>query len=87
MSDPQDEAVPLPPVDPSQEPPPAEIGSAYMTEDGTLEMSLRAVAADGTIGEAMLVIAPADPRYASMVKHLGGIKPGEGKSVPPFLSR
>jgi|APMI01.1.fsa_nt_gi hypothetical protein len=86
MNEPQDDAIP-PPPDASQEPQPKQIGSAYMTEDGTLEMSLRAVAADGTIGEAMLVIAPDDARYATMVKHLDGIKPGEGKPVPPFPSR
>jgi hypothetical protein len=69
-----------------QEPEPKTIGSAYMQDDGTLEMSLRAVAADGTIGEAMMVVAPQDTRYADMVKHLGGIKPGEGKAIPPFPS-
>lgn len=87
MSEPQDFPMPLPPQAASEEPLPEEIGSAYMREDGTLEMSLRAVAADGTIGEAMLVVAPGDARYPSMVKHLGGIKPGEGKPVPPFPSR
>ena len=69
-----------------QEPEPTTIGSAYMQDDGTLEMSLRAVAADGTIGEAMMVVPPKDGRYADMVKHLGGIKPGQGKPIPPFPS-
>lgn len=62
----------------------ADVGSAYMRPDGTLEMSLRTETTDGTIGEAFLVIAPADPRYEDMVAHLGGIKPGEGKPIPPF---
>jgi hypothetical protein len=70
----------------AQEPEPTTIGSAFMQDDGTLEMSLRAVAADGTIGEAMMVVAPKDARYADMVKHLGGIKPGQGKPIPPFPS-
>ena len=60
------------------------VGSAYMEEDGTLEMRLRTETNDGTIGEALLVIPPGDPRYASMVKHLDGIKPGEGRSIKPF---
>lgn len=60
------------------------VGSAYMRPDGTLEMSLRTETRDGTIGEAFLVIPPADPRYESMVAHLSGIKPGEGKTIPPF---
>jgi hypothetical protein len=55
-----------------------------MDEDGVLEMSLRTESADGMIGEALLVIRPDDPRYAQMVKHLGGLKPGEGCAIPPF---
>ena len=69
-----------------QAPEPTTIGSAYMRDDGTLEMSLRAVAADGTIGEARMIVAPKDARYADMVKHLSGIKPGEGRPIPPFPS-
>jgi hypothetical protein len=60
------------------------VGSAYMQPDGTLEMSLRTETQDGTIGEAFLVIPKDDPRYADMVKHLGGIGPGEGRTIPPF---
>ena len=55
-----------------------------MQEDGTLELSLRTETEDGMIGEAFLVIPPNDPRYSSMVAHLGGIKPGEGCAIPPF---
>ena len=69
---------------PPQKAPSGNVGSAYMRPDGTLEMSLRTETTDGTIGEAFLVIPPADPRYKSMVAHLGGIKPGEGKPIPPF---
>jgi len=72
--------VPQPP----QEVAPATVGSAYMRDDGTLEMSLRAVASDGTIGEALMIVAPTDSRHAEMVKHLGGIAPGEGRPIPPF---
>lgn len=64
--------------------PPPDVGSAYMKPDGTLEMRLRTETEDGTIGEAFLVIPPADPRYKDMVAHLGGIKPGEGRAIPPF---
>jgi hypothetical protein len=69
---------------PPSRPASPDVGSAYMQDDGTLEMSLRTETRDGTIGEAFLVIAPADERYRSMVAHLGGIKPGEGKPIPPF---
>ncbi len=62
--------------EPPPKPQPAQVGSAYMQPNGTLEMSLRTETQDGTIGEAFLVIPKGDPRYADMVKHLGGIKPG-----------
>ena len=55
-----------------------------MESDGTLEMRLRTETDDGTIGEALLVIPPGDPRYALMVKHLANVKPGEGGSIKPF---
>jgi hypothetical protein len=69
---------------PPEKKPADDVGSAYMEADGTLEMRLRTETDDGTIGEAYLVIAPADPRYAAMVKHLDGIKPGEGRPIKPF---
>ena len=62
----------------------ANVGSAYMQPDGTLEMSLRTETQDGTIGEAFLVIPQGRSALRDMVKHLGGIKPGEGKPIPPF---
>ena len=78
------------PSDAADRPPeraqPDQVGSAYMQPDGTLEMSLRTETRDGTIGESLLVVAKGDPRYANMVKHLGGIQPGEGKPIPPFPS-
>lgn len=60
---------------------PKGIGSAHMRADGTLELMLRAEEADGTVGDATLIIAPGDSRHAHMVLQLGGIKPGESKSV------
>lgn len=63
---------------------PDNVGSAYMKPDGTIEMRLRTETDDGTVGEALLVIPPSDPRHAAMVKHLDGIKPGEGRSIKPF---
>ena len=41
---------------PPPKPQPANVGSAYMQPNGTLEMSLRTETQDGTIGEAFLVI-------------------------------
>jgi hypothetical protein len=31
-----------------------------------------------------MVVPPDDPRYANYVAHLGGMKPGEAKPIPPF---
>lgn len=57
------------------------IGYAHMRDDGTLELTLRAEGADGTVGDATLVVAPDDSRHVPMVLQLGGIKPGESKPV------
>jgi hypothetical protein len=83
MSDAEIPSVPPRPEDADM---PESVGVASMRADGTLEMQLRTVAADGTIGESMLLVGPKDPRHAQMVKHLGGIKPGQGKPIPPFVS-
>ena len=80
MADPTPANADRPPARPA----PENVGSAFMKPDGTLELSLRTETPDGTIGEALLVVAKDDPRYAGMVKHLGGIRPGEGRTIPPF---
>lgn len=69
---------------PPAKPPADNVGSAYMTPEGVLEMRLRTETDDGTIGEAFLVIPPDDPRFAAMVRHLDGIQPGEGRTIKPF---
>ncbi|MFN0182393.1 MAG: hypothetical protein ACKVQR_01110 [Aquabacterium sp.] len=60
------------------------IGSASMQPDGTLRMQLRAVADDGTIGEMLMIVKPGEEGYDGYVQHLGGIQPGQHKSIPPF---
>jgi hypothetical protein len=69
----------------SHRPPPHDVGTAQMLEDGTLSLRLRTETADGTIGEALMIVAPGDARYAGMVTHLGGMKTGESRSIPPFV--
>ena len=56
------------------------IGMAVMAPDGTITLSLRSP--DGA--EGVLAYHKNDPQYARIVSHLGGIRPGEHKSVPPF---
>ena len=63
--------------------PPASIGSATMKPDGTIVLRLRA-AQPNMVGEALLEYHPGDPRYSETLKHLGGLRPGETKSVPPW---
>lgn len=64
--------------------PPASVGSAKMEADGTLKLFFRTETEDGTIGEALTVVKPGEKHYDSIVAHLGGIGPGQGKSIPPF---
>lgn len=60
------------------------VGTAYMQPNGTLELRLRAETDDGLVGEAMVVYAPDDERYAGMLAHLGEIKPGQSVPIKPF---
>jgi hypothetical protein len=36
------------------------------------------------VGDGFLTYPPSDPQYAEILRHLGGLKPGETKSVPPW---
>jgi hypothetical protein len=60
------------------------IGTATMTKDGTIILRLRSKSPDGSIGEAQLVYPKDHKQYSEILKHLGGLKPGESKSVPPW---
>jgi hypothetical protein len=63
---------------------PASVGTATMAQDGTLTLMLRTETADGLVGEMVMVVPPGDPRHAGMVRHLGGIAPGQARAIPPF---
>jgi hypothetical protein len=62
----------------------ASIGVATMGPDGTIELRLRASGPGGMVGEGFLTYPPSDPHYADILRHLGGLKPGETKSVQPW---
>jgi hypothetical protein len=62
----------------------ASVGVATMGPDGTIELRLRATGPGGMVGEGFLTYPPSDPQYAEILRHLGGLKPGEIKSVPPW---
>ena len=63
---------------------PQSIGMATMSDDGTIRLLLRAQSPKGALGDAMLTYRKSDPKYASSLSHVGGLKPGEEKPVPPF---
>jgi hypothetical protein len=59
------------------------IGSARMEADGTIILDLVA-RQGGTTGQARLTYPPGHPDHAMILRHLGGLRPGEVKQVPPF---
>jgi hypothetical protein len=60
------------------------VGVAEMLADGTIKLTLRAEGPGGAVGDALRVIPPTDPEYASIKKHLDPIGPGDRKPVAPF---
>jgi hypothetical protein len=62
----------------------ASIGVAQMRDDGTIVLYLRATGPGGVIGTALLEYPPAHPNYHEVLRHLGGLKPGQVKNVPPW---
>lgn len=65
---------------------PPSIGTATMLDNGTIE--LRLIARDhGIIGHSTLHYPPEHKEYKEILRHVGGLKPGEVKSVPPWPER
>lgn len=60
------------------------IGMASMKDDGTIVLLLRAEDEKGAKGDAMISYPPTHPNYKEVLAHLGGMKPGEKKPVPPW---
>ena len=63
---------------------PDSIGTATMSEDGTITLTLTATSPDGITGEGVLEYPPDDPDYQMIYDHIGGIEPGQEKPVAPF---
>jgi hypothetical protein len=63
---------------------PASIGQATMLADGTIHLMLRAEGPGGAVGDAMFILRPGMQNYEATVVHVGGLRPGESKSVPPW---
>ena len=60
------------------------IGTATMQGDGAIVLSLRAEGPGGIVGDGQVTYRPSDPRYQEVLAHLGGLKPGQSKPVPPW---
>jgi len=60
------------------------IGTATMNADGAIVLQLRVTGPEGELGDAQLVYPPTHPQYQEVLRHLGGLRPGERKLVPPW---
>ena len=63
--------------------PPAQIGGANMDKDGTIHLHL-SFQDSGGIGEGYFTYKKTDKDYKYILKHIGPIKPGQGKAVYAF---
>jgi hypothetical protein len=63
---------------------PASIGAATMAPDGTITLRLRAEGPGGKIGEGQFSYRPGSAQYDEVLGHIGGLKPGQTKAVPPW---
>lgn len=67
-------------MEPCQRP----VGAARLGSNGELILHLRAEAKEGVVGDALILIPRSDPRHAKYIQHIGGLREGEEKSVPPW---
>jgi hypothetical protein len=59
------------------------IGMASMSDDGTVTLRLT-MTSDGKPADAIIIYKAEDPRYNEVLRHLGGLKPGQIKPVPSW---
>jgi hypothetical protein len=62
---------------------PASIGTAKMLADGAIELRLYSTS-DGKDAHLLQVLHKSDKLYDEVIRHVGGLKPGETKVVPPW---
>jgi len=58
-------------------------GTAAMLDDGTLTLHLR-LAGDGKPANDVLTYKVSDRAYDNVLRHLGGLRPGETKQFRPW---
>jgi hypothetical protein len=59
------------------------VGTAEMLDDGTLTLHLR-LSSDGTAVNDTLIYKVSDRAYDDILRHLGGLRPGESKQFRPW---
>jgi hypothetical protein len=59
------------------------IGVARMLADGTVLVGVPAPGGGGR-AQAVLRLMPGDTQYQPLLDHIGGLKPGETKPIPPW---
>jgi hypothetical protein len=55
-----------------------------MLPDGTIVLDLRAGGGGGPVGDSRLTYPKTHPSYHEVLRHLGGLEPGETNPVPPW---
>lgn len=63
---------------------PSSVGVATMQQNGDLWLRLYSAEPNMPVAEALKIVKPNDAEYDRYLKHLGGLKPGESKSIPAF---
>ena len=59
------------------------VGVATMLQNGTILVGVRGPDPDSAL-QGVLKIEPGDSPYQQIIEHVGGLKPGETKPIPPW---
>ena len=73
-----------PAVTVQNKPPSNPIGTAQMSADGTIMLTLEAPNPDGTKNYGVMVLPVDHPRYKEILQHVGELKPGDSIPVAPW---
>jgi len=59
------------------------VGKTTMLQDGTILVGVPGPGPDSR-AQAVLEVQPGDTNYQQIIDHVGGLKPGETKPIPPW---
>ena len=60
------------------------VGTARMAENGTITIDIASRERSGPIAHGHFIYLPTDPQYGAIMEHVGSLRPGEAKSIPPW---